>query len=308
MKKLFLFIFVFIIYFSPNTFASVSSVSEWSVSGSPQLGDVWMCAMLYEPVCWEVETCWVNPSVNWVQNEMCRIEKVQKTFSNYCEANNAFATILYKWECWKNEEPVACTREYIPVCAQPKMSKCKEWMSCIMVMPSPKTYWNDCSARAEWAEILYKWECWKSEEPVACTMEAKMCPDWKTYVWRTWPKCEFEKCPYVLPVKTTKKLDILVQKVLDKATEAEKKWTMKKTEFITKIMDKLIIINNEKPKMTKLVDYIYYKLQDENNTISSSDWISWIMIWWNKDSHGCLTWAGYSWNETKKSCNRSWED
>lgn len=210
MKKLFLFIFVFIIYFSWNIFASVSSVSEWSVSGSSELGDVWMCAMLYEPVCWEIETCWVNPSINWVQNEMCRIKKVQKTFSNSCEANNAFATILYKWECWK------------------------------------------------------------INEPVACTMEVKMCSDGVTYVWRTWPKCEFEKCPYVLPEKTIKKLDILIQKILDKAIETEKKWTMRKTEFISKIMDKLIIINNEKPKMTKLVDYVYHKLQDENNTISSS--------------------------------------
>lgn len=28
----------------------------------------------------------------------------------------------------------------------------------------------------------------------------------------------------------------------------------------------------------------------------------------DKDSHGCLTAAGYSWNEAKKDCTRSWED
>ena len=33
-----------------------------------------------------------------------------------------------------------------------------------------------------------------SEGPYACTMDAKMCPD-GSYVGRTGPKCEFEKCP-----------------------------------------------------------------------------------------------------------------
>lgn len=37
----------------------------------------------------------------------------------------------------------------------------------------------------------------KSEisEPVACTMEAKICPDGVTYVGRQGPKCEFAECP-----------------------------------------------------------------------------------------------------------------
>lgn len=30
---------------------------------------------------------------------------------------------------------------------------------------------------------------------VACTMEAKLCPDGKTYVSRSGPNCEFSKCP-----------------------------------------------------------------------------------------------------------------
>ena len=32
------------------------------------------------------------------------------------------------------------------------------------------------------------------ELPVACTMEAKLCPD-GTYVGRTGPNCEFTPCP-----------------------------------------------------------------------------------------------------------------
>lgn len=31
--------------------------------------------------------------------------------------------------------------------------------------------------------------------PVACTMEAKLCPDGVTYVGRQGPKCEFALCP-----------------------------------------------------------------------------------------------------------------
>ena len=34
---------------------------------------------------------------------------------------------------------------------------------------------------------------------VACTMEAKLCPDGVTYVGRTGPNCEFAACPQVTP-------------------------------------------------------------------------------------------------------------
>jgi len=35
----------------------------------------------------------------------------------------------------------------------------------------------------------------KNNEPqIFCTIEAKLCPD-GSYVGRTGPKCEFEKCP-----------------------------------------------------------------------------------------------------------------
>lgn len=34
------------------------------------------------------------------------------------------------------------------------------------------------------------------ESPVACTMDVKQCPD-GSYVGRTGPNCEFEKCPEV---------------------------------------------------------------------------------------------------------------
>ena len=39
----------------------------------------------------------------------------------------------------------------------------------------------------------------KSTQPVACTMEAKLCPDGSA-VGRTGPNCEFAACPEVKPV------------------------------------------------------------------------------------------------------------
>ncbi len=41
-----------------------------------------------------------------------------------------------------------------------------------------------------------------SEEPVACTMEAKQCPD-GSFVGRTGPKCEFQACPNTTEEKGT---------------------------------------------------------------------------------------------------------
>ena len=38
-------------------------------------------------------------------------------------------------------------------------------------------------------------------DPIACTMEAKQCPDGITYVGRSGPKCEFAECPK--PVTTS---------------------------------------------------------------------------------------------------------
>ena len=42
----------------------------------------------------------------------------------------------------------------------------------------------------------------KSAQPVACTMEAKLCPDGSA-VGRTGPNCEFSKCPEVVVRKPT---------------------------------------------------------------------------------------------------------
>jgi hypothetical protein len=48
-------------------------------------------------------------------------------------------------------------------------------------------------------------------KPVACTMEAKMCPD-GSYVGRTGPNCEFEACP-INPNDTTSKEVVSTMKI-----------------------------------------------------------------------------------------------
>ena len=42
-----------------------------------------------------------------------------------------------------------------------------------------------------------------SDTPIACTMEAKMCPD-GSFVGRTGPRCEFAKCPDAISDTTSK--------------------------------------------------------------------------------------------------------
>jgi hypothetical protein len=40
-------------------------------------------------------------------------------------------------------------------------------------------------------------------DPIACTMEAKLCPDGVTYVGRQGPNCEFAPCPVVQVIDET---------------------------------------------------------------------------------------------------------
>ncbi len=49
--------------------------------------------------------------------------------------------------------------------------------------------------------FLNLWSFWyaSAEELLACTKEAKPCPDWKTFVSRAWPNCEFSQCPSKIP-------------------------------------------------------------------------------------------------------------
>ena len=97
------------------------------------------CTMQYDPVCAEVE----------VQCIQAPCPPIKETFGNACMMNaNKNAKFLYKGECKAEETPapVACTREYMPVCG---------------VSPSQveQTYGNMCTLKADNAKILYAGEC-----------------------------------------------------------------------------------------------------------------------------------------------------
>jgi hypothetical protein len=72
----------------------------------------------------------------------------------------------------------ACTLIYAPVCGV-----------------NGVTFSNSCVAKAAKVVIAYSGECSDSGgQDIACTMEAKLCPDGSA-VGRTGPDCEFAECP-----------------------------------------------------------------------------------------------------------------
>ena len=59
---------------------------------------------------------------------------------------NKRATFLYKGECKIENTPVACTKEYMPVCG-------------MSASQTEQTYGNMCTLKADNAELLYAGEC-----------------------------------------------------------------------------------------------------------------------------------------------------
>lgn len=133
----------------------------------PLVGDGMACAHIYAPVC-SVELqpidCVTAP---------CPVG-VHKTFPNHCESNNANALFLSEGECGQLEGqpyyddtpgddlPIACTKEYNPVCAaQTSIEPCTTLPCPVMLH---KTFGNPCMARAAQARIVQEGECGKLED------------------------------------------------------------------------------------------------------------------------------------------------
>lgn len=127
----------------------------------------------------------------------------------------------FVWRTWPNCEfncsanYGSCTMDYNPVCAQPPMPTCPEWMMCAQVMPQPKTYSNKCLAELVKAEFLYEWECkdsnsspwsaWEIEtwwaEPISNMLESKICTsEYAPVCWEVQIQCIKSPCN---PIKQT---------------------------------------------------------------------------------------------------------
>lgn len=172
-------------------FATIISVNaDYSKVTVTNMDEPMMCTMEYAPVCWEVQT----------QCLFWECDKIYQTFWNMCWLKqNKNAKFLYEGQCsdeWaivpkeNNTTPTkACTREYMPVCGQPKMPECPEGMMCAQVMPAPQTYSNKCVMESLWAEFISEWTCEAKieDEPMMCTMDyTPVCgKNWVTY----WNKC-----------------------------------------------------------------------------------------------------------------------
>lgn len=136
------------------------------------------CADIYAPVC-SVE----------LQNIQCITTPcpigVHKTFPNRCESDVAKALFLTEGECGQlegqpyydekpgDDEPIACTKEYNPVCAaETSIEPCT-------TLPCPvmhhKTFGNPCMARAAKARIVQQGECGKLEGTPVTQFEGA-CP------------------------------------------------------------------------------------------------------------------------------------
>ncbi len=110
------------------------------------------CTMQYDPVCAEVQ----------VECIQAPCPPIKETFGNSCMMNaNKRATFLYKGECKVEETPapVACTREYMPVCGLTQIPSHCEWEVCYPVDQIEQTYGNMCTLKAANAKILYAGEC-----------------------------------------------------------------------------------------------------------------------------------------------------
>ena len=105
--------------------------------------------------------------------------------------------------------------------------------------------------------------------PVMCTEEAKLCPDGKTWVWRTWPSCQFSECPNIHPVENKRTISIKLQRKIDNLLSNffnkldDKFWpqTEKKVIVINKIILKVSKLKTLKPKHQFLLNYMQEKLE-----------------------------------------------
>jgi len=205
-------------------------------------------------------------------------------------------------------------------------------------------WWNPFSWGV-WGQIANFFNFQKQEQ-ITCTMEAKLCPDGSA-VGREGPKCEFKECSE-LPVSPIKLISPNGGETWEVGKTYEIKWTVPDKPLIGfngKPIDKINIEISRPPNeqyfsggIAKDIPVSQGKFsftvpsiitQSRFNFVTSSEYK--ISLWYlesevdssdanfsvivpapivggDKDSHGCIGSAGYSWCEVKQKCLRSWEE
>ena len=185
--------------------------------------------------------------------------------------NNNFKSVVTK--VW---EEVDCLNVYSPICWEILTNSCPDWAYCIQSEKLiKKTFWNKCELEKAWAKYLYAWEC-KTEEPeVFCTQETKLCSDWKTYVSRVAPTCEFKACPviwYELSDSLKKRVNETIEKL---AIKLDRKYNDNNDKIIHiwNIIAKLDNIrwNTNSEVIVALIEYIIAKLDQLRTKYNEDD-------------------------------------
>lgn len=175
----------------PSTLA-INAAGTWTIQASdPENGN------LSYSVTWGDEKMF---AYTMGAADMSRAFTQTTTFTHaYASAGTFTVTVTVKDDAGKTAtatatvkvgNTVACTKEYVPVCGQPKWS-CPSGMFCAMMMAAPQTYSNSCELNAAGATFLYNGQCNSNiGGGVACTADAMQCPNGQ-WVGRTGPSCQF---------------------------------------------------------------------------------------------------------------------
>lgn len=104
----------------------------------------------------------VDQKLTDIQEFLQRARLTEEGMKKYTMQIAIWTYVKEKFQQQRNNivnPPVACTKEYMPVCGQPPMPTCPDGYACAQVMPAPTTYGNDCMRKAAGAEFLYQGEC-----------------------------------------------------------------------------------------------------------------------------------------------------
>ncbi|MBT4870476.1 MAG: hypothetical protein HON47_02800 [Candidatus Diapherotrites archaeon] len=158
-RKNFLVLFIILIF-------SISFVMAVDSNNDTNSGNT-VCTTQYDPVCGQIVDCPTTPCITNVSGDTICASclATQQTFSNLCELNAAGATYLDDGVC---EDTTTCPAIAIPMCAP--------GTTMVTTVDSDGCVEYDC-------------------EEIACTDDAKICPDGSAVGRDPNNNCEFKPCP-----------------------------------------------------------------------------------------------------------------